>query len=319
MSDDVNDDVTDAVADAVESTESVDAIDEAEIAAQGTRKQIRREQRRVLFTSPGFIFGMIIILFWFFSAIAPGLLTEWGPKEFVTDSDGNGLVRTSPNGDAWFGTDTLGRDVYSRVIHGVRPILQVAPIATLLAIGVGTLVGLAMGYFLGWVDEILSRIIESILSIPSILMAILVIFTFGRTDTVVTGTIALLFVPPVARTVRAATLAEAQLDYVTSAKMRGERSLFIIAREIFPNITGVIVVEFTVRLGYAIFTLATLAFLGLAGGDITDPDWGVDVSQSWELIVTDIWWPTIFPAVAIATLVIGVNLVADSIEKALRS
>ena len=135
----------------------------------------------------------------------------------------------------------------------------------------------------------------------------------------VTGTIALLFVPPVARTVRAATLAEAQLDYVTSAKMRGERSLFIIAREIFPNITGVIVVEFTVRLGYAIFTLATLAFLGLSGGDVTDPDWGVDVASNWGLVVTDVWWPTIFPAVAIATLVIGVNLIADSIEKALRS
>ena len=114
-------------------------------------------------------------------------------------------------------------------------------------------------------------------------------------------------------------MAEAQLDYVTSAKMRGERSLFIISREIFPNITGVIVVEFTVRLGYAVFTLATLAFLGLSGGDVTDPDWGVDVATNWGLIVTDIWWPTIFPAIAIATMVIGVNLVADSIEKALRS
>ena len=142
----------------------------------------------------------------FFAALLPGLLTEWGPKDFVTDSDGGALVRTSPSGDAWFGTDNIGRDVYSRVIHGVRPILQVAPLATIIAIVVGTLLGMTMGYFLGWVDEILSRIIESILSIPSILMAILVIFTFGRTDTVVTGTIALLFVPPVARTVRAATL-----------------------------------------------------------------------------------------------------------------
>ena len=311
MSDDIHDDL--------EGTSEVDAVDEAEIQAAGIRKQIRREQRRVLFRSPGFVFGMIVIVFWVFAALLPGLLTEWGPKDFVTDSDGGALVRTSPSGDAWFGTDNIGRDVYSRVIHGVRPILQVAPLATIIAIVVGTLLGMTMGYFLGWVDEVASRIIESILSIPSILMAILIIFTFGRTDAVVTGTIAVLFVPPIARTVRAATISEAQLDYVTSARMRGERSLYIITREIFPNVTGVIVVEFTVRLGYAIFTLATLAFLGLAGGDITDPDWGVDVSQSYTLLGRDIWWPTIFPSLAIASLVIAVNLVADSIEKALRS
>lgn len=297
----------------------VDAIDDTDVEASGVRKQIRREQRRVLFRSPGFVFGMIVIAFWIFASLAPGVLTEWGPKDFVTDSDGGALVRTSPSGDAWFGTDNIGRDVYSRVIHGVRPILQVAPLATIIAIVAGTLLGMTMGYFLGWVDEVASRIIESILSIPSILMAILIIFTFGRTDAVVTGTIAVLFVPPIARTVRAATISEAQLDYVTSARMRGEGSFYIITREIFPNVTGVIVVEFTVRLGYAIFTLATLAFLGLAGGDITDPDWGVDVSQNYTLLGRDIWWPTIFPSVAIASLVIAVNLVADSIEKALRS
>ena len=202
MSDDTHDDL--------EGTSEVDAVDEAEIQAAGIRKQIRREQRRVLFRSPGFVFGMIVIVFWVFAALLPGLLTEWGPKDFVTDSDGGALVRTSPSGDAWFGTDNIGRDVYSRVIHGVRPILQVAPLATIIAIVVGTLLGMTMGYFLGWVDEVASRIIESILSIPSILMAILIIFTFGRTDAVVTGTIAVLFIPPVARTVRAATLSRLQ-------------------------------------------------------------------------------------------------------------
>jgi len=290
-----------------------------EVVQGGTRKQIRKEQRRVLFTTPGFIIGMAILLFWIVSAVVPELITDIDPKLPVRNADDQVLARESPNGDAWFGTDSIGRDVFSRTIHGARPILIVTPIATLIALVAGTLIGLTMGYFRGWADEVLSRLVESVLSIPTILMAILVVFTFGKTDPVIIGTIALLFTPPIARTVRAAAISEAQLDYVTSAKMRGERSLFIIGREILPNIMGLLVVELTVRLGYAIFAVATLAFLGLVGGDITDPDWGIDVANNWGKIVGDVWWPTIFPALAIASLVIGVNLVADSIDRATKS
>jgi peptide/nickel transport system permease protein len=162
-------------------------------------------------------------------------------------------------------------------------------------------------------------LLEAILSIPSILLAIVIVFSFGATTEVIIGTIAFLFIAPIARTVRAATLAESQLDYVTAARMRGEGSLFIITREIFPNIVGVVIVEVTVRLGYAIFTLATLAFLGLTGGNVTDPNWGIDVAQNYQQIVASVWWPTIFPALAIGSLVIGVNLIADSIEKVTRA
>ncbi|MEM8923136.1 MAG: ABC transporter permease [Actinomycetota bacterium] len=289
---------------------------EEESVPSQTRKQVRREQRRVLFRSPGFIVGAGIIVFWVLSAIVPDLLTTWGPKDTVRTSDGRTLISSLPNGTAWFGTDRLGRDVYSRVIFGARPILIAAPVATAIASVIGTLLGMVMGYFRGWVDEVLSRLLEAILSIPAILLAIVIIFTFGPTDPVVIGAIAFLFIAPVARTVRAATLAEAQLDYVTAAQMRGERSLFIITQEIFPNVVGVVIVEVTVRLGYAVFLLATLAFLGLSGGNATDPDWGVDVAQNYLQIVADVWWPTIFPALAIASLVIAVNLVADSIDKA---
>lgn len=284
-----------------------------------TRKQIRKEQRRVLFRSVGFIVGVTILVLWVLSALFPGLLTEWGPKEFVTNAAGEGVVREGPSGDAWFGTDRVGRDVYSRVIHGSRPVLIVAPLAAGLSVVAGTLLGLFVGYYRGWLDEIVSRIIEGFLSIPVILFAIIVLFTFGPTTPVIIGTIAVLFTPVVTRTIRAATLVEAQLDYVTSAKMRGEGSLFIITREILPNILSIIVVELTVRLGFAIFTVATLAFLGVVADDLTDANWGVDVSENYEQIVSDVWWPTVFPALAIATLVIGVNLIADSIEKALNT
>jgi peptide/nickel transport system permease protein len=289
---------------------------EAEIGGgSGTRKQIRKEQRRVLMGSPGFIVGVVIVGFWVLSAVFPGLLTTYGPKDFVDSVP----PRTGPGDGGWFGTDQIGRDVYSRVIYGSRSILIVAPLATAIAIVVGTFLGLIMGYYRGLVDEVLSRVIEAILSIPVILMAILVVFTFGQSQPVVIGTIAVLFVPAITRTIRSAAISESQLDYVMSAKMRGESGVFIISREILPNVTGLIVVELTVRLGYAVFTYATLAFLGIVATNVTDADWGIDVSQNYTAIVSDLWWPTIFPALAIASLVIGVNLIADSIDKALKS
>ena len=304
-------------------TTTTDAVDDEQSssveAPSATLAQVRREQRRVLFRSPGFLIGAGVLLFWVIAAIVPGLLTSWDPKETVMNNDGFPLIRTSPDGNAWFGTDRLGRDVFSRVIHGVRPILIAAPLATAIAAVIGTLVGLVIGYYRGWVDEVVSRLLEAMLAVPAILLAMVIIFSFGNTQTVLIGTIAFLFIAPVARTVRAATLSEGQLDYVTAARMRGESSLFIIVREIFPNVVGVVIVEITVRLGYAIFTIATLAFLGLSGGNITDADWGVDVSQNYTQVVADVWWPTIFPALAIASLVIAVNLVADSIDRALSS
>ena len=281
---------------------------------RSAKNQIRREQLRVLYRSPGFLFGVLIVGFWVFAALWPSLLTSVGPKEFVEAGP-----RIKPGSEAWLGTDKNGWDVYARIIYGARPILIVAPIATAMAVIVGTMLGLVMGYYRGWVDEVLSRVIEAILSIPIILMAILVVFTFGRSTPVIIGTIAVLFVPAITRTIRSAAIAESDLDYVMSAKMRGESGLFIVGREILPNVTGLVVVELTVRLGYAVFTYATLAFLGFVGSNITDADWGIDVSQNYEQIVRDIWWPSIFPAIAIASLVIGVNLIADSIDKALKS
>ncbi len=288
-------------------------IDEEGVVDGATRRQVQREQFKLLLKSPGFLIGFSIFMFWVVASFFPGWFTTVDPKEFTPQLD------IPPGSDAWFGTDKLGRDVFSRVIFGARPIMIVAPLAAGLAVIAGTLLGLAAGYYRGWFDEIVSRIAEALLSTPAILLAILIVVTFGSTDPVIIGTVAVLFTPPVYRTVRAAALSESRLDYVTSAKMRGESSLFIIAREILPNVIGVTVVEFTVRLGYAIFTVATLAFLGIKAGNATDADWGIDVSATWERIVSGSWWPTIFPALAIASLVIAVNLIADSIEEALSS
>jgi peptide/nickel transport system permease protein len=274
------------------------------------RRQARKERRRLLLRRPGFIVGVLILLVWIVCAIGGDRITPYPPlvPEFQPF--------LSPNATNWMGTDQLGRDVLSRVMAGARDVLIAAPIAAGISVGAGSLLGLLMGYYRGWLDDIVSRIVEALLSIPVYLMGILIVTSLGSSKIVVIGTVALLFTPIVTRTVRSAVLAEAQLDYVVSAKLRGESGLFVMTREILPNITGPIVVELTVRLGYAVFTIATLSFLGF-GLQPPSPDWGLQISETYSFIQSGYWWPAIFPALAIASLVIATNLVADSIEAVL--
>ena len=297
-------------------TDLVPEAVEPEIDRVAERRQARRERLRLLYRSPAFVIGIAIVAFWIFTGLFPDLLARYDPLDPVRTSDGSILgARLPPSSEAWFGTDQIGRDVYSRVIAGSRSVLLTAPMAAILAVIMGTMLGLVVGFYRGVVDDIISRIIEGFLSIPVILLALLAATTLGTSRIVIITVIAVLFTPVVTRTIRSAVIAEAQLDYVTSARLRGEGGLFIMVREIFPNITGTVVVELTVRIGYAIFTVATLAFLGIAAGDVTTPDWGVDINQTFVLIQAGQWWPTIFPALAIAALVIAVNLVADTIDR----
>jgi peptide/nickel transport system permease protein len=269
-----------------------------------------KERLALLRRSKSFIAGAIIVGFWVLCAIFGELLV---PKDPVASDPINDLLE--PSADNWFGTDKLGRDVFSRVIVGARDILIVAPLATILATVVGTALGLVTGYFRGWVDDVLSRIIEAILALPTIIMGLLVMVALGPSRTTLIITIGILFAPIISRTVRAAVLGERELEYVSAARLRNERTPYILFGEILPNVTGPIVVEFTVRLGYAIFVAAGLSFLGF-GIQPPAPDWGLQVSENYGVISGGFWWPVLFPSLAIATLVIGVNLVADGVASA---
>ena len=275
--------------------------------ARAERRQARKEQWRLLRRRPGFIIGCLILLFWLVCAIGGDHITPFDPINDLA------APFQKPGGSHWFGTDDLGRDVLSRVMAGARDILIVAFIAASVATVVGSMLGLIMGYVRGVADEAIGRVIEAVLSIPVILIGLLIISLLGASKPVVILTVAVLFTPIVARTVRTAVLNEAQLDYVEAAKLRGESGLYIMTREILPNVLPVIVVEFTVRVGYAIFTVATLSFLG-AGIQVPSPDWGLTISKTYNYIPSGQWWPTLFPALAIASLVIAVNLIADSIQ-----
>ena len=221
-----------------------------------------------------------------------------------------------PSAEHWFGTDQLGRDVFSRVIVGARDILTVAPLATLLATVAGTALGLVTGYFRGVVDDVISRILEAFMAMPVVIVALLAIVAVGTSNWTVVCVIGLSFAPLIARTVRAAVLSERELDYVAAAKLRREPALYIMFAEILPNVLPPILVEMTVRLGYAIFAVATLSFMGF-GIQPPSPDWGLSVSANYGMITGGFWWTVLFDSLAIATLVVGVNLMADGFQAAI--
>jgi peptide/nickel transport system permease protein len=269
----------------------------------------RRERFRFLRRSPTFLIGCVLVGIWVICAIFGNLIAPQNPQ---FPDVLNKLV--GPSGEHLFGTDRLGRDVLSRVIVGARSVLVIAPIATLLGTVVGTAVGLVTGYYRGLVDEATMRVVDAVLAIPLIITALLAVVALGPSRVTLIFVIGFVFAPIIAKTVRAAVLGEAQLEYVEAARLRNERGLYVMFAEILPNVMGPVIVEFTVRLGYAIFTIATLSFLGF-GADPSIPDWGQDISQHYQFISGDVWWPVLFPSLAIATLIVGINLVADAIAQ----
>jgi peptide/nickel transport system permease protein len=225
---------------------------------------------------------------------------------------------TAPSGAHWFGTDQLGRDVLSRVIVGARYILIVTPLATILGTILGTALGLVMGYFGGATDLIVGRLIEAVLALPFVIIAFLFVVAVGSSTGALIVIIGFVFTPLIARTVRAAVLSERHLDYLSAARLLGESRTRIMFGEILPNIMPTILVEFTVRLGYAVFAVATLGFLGF-GVQPPTPDWGTDIAANYSGLLAGYWWQVLFPVLAIASLVTAVNLITDSIEQVLNA
>ena len=264
-----------------------------------------------LLRSPSFMVGAVIVLFWVFCAV-------FGPLVVPYDPYGDDLLNTlaAPSAAHWFGTDQIGRDIFSRVVVGARPILSVAPLATLVATVAGTTLGLLTGYVGGWLDSLIGRLIEVLLALPLIVVALLVLVALGPSSGTVIGVIGIIFTPLIARTVRSAVLSERSLDYVAAAELRGEGALHIMFVEILPNVLPPILVETTVRLGYAIFTVASLSFLGF-GIQPPSADWGLAISENYGMMTGGYWWTVSFAAAATASLVVGVNLVADGVQAVL--
>ena len=268
---------------------------------------------RLLLRRPTFLVGAAILLFWVVCAIFGNAIAPHDPLA-------QQLLATNqpPSAAHWFGTDQLGRDVFSRIVAGVRYILLVSLLATVLGTVLGTAIGLVMGYLGGVADIVVGRLIEAVLAFPLVVLAFLFIVALGTSPPVIIFVVGFVFTPIIARTVRSAVLVESQLDYLSSARLLGEKPAYIMFTEITPNVLPTVLVEFTVRLGYAIFTIAALSFLGF-GVQPPTPDWGADIAVNYVTLGAGYWWQTLFAALAIASLVIAINLVTDSIEQVIAS
>jgi peptide/nickel transport system permease protein len=283
-----------------------------------TPDRVRRETIRQILRSPAFAIGAIVTLFWVACALFAENVVPYDP---INDTFGLASYE-SPSWKHPFGLDRLGRDIFVRVLVGARSVIEIAPAVSLLGVGLGSLLGLLMGYFGGWVDNVIGRVIDAVLAVPFIVVGILVLTALSaRAEGITVSSpklivvIGLAFAPIVARTVRAAILVERDLDYVQAAKLRGERAPYIMLVEILPNVMGPIVVELTIRLGYAVFAVATLAFVGY-GPQPPSPDWGLQIAEQYA-DVTLAWWAVVFPGLAIASLVVAINLIADAVQQVL--
>ncbi|MGP4011638.1 ABC transporter permease [Streptomyces sp. 4N124] len=264
---------------------------------------------RTLRTSRTAVIGLSIVAVHMVIALLAPLLTSYDP---IANTPSEALL--GPSRDHWAGTDQYGRDVLVRVLYGGRYALGVSVSATVLTVAVGTVIGCAAALRGGWFDDVLGRVLDALLSVPSILALLVVVTALGTGPAVIVLAIAVVSVPQIVRVVRGAALAVVPADYVTAARARGESTWSILRREVLPNITDVVCVEFAMRASWVVLLISSLSFLGF-GADPPTPDWGLMVAEN-RTAITVVPMASLAPIIALATLVVGLNLVADGLSKA---
>ena len=277
----------------------------------------------IIFESRVATVGLVMVLFW----LLVGLLSlVWTPYE---PNASDFLQNLPPNGTNWLGTDHLGRDITSRLMQGTQVILLktrlpggdisipggVAIWGVFGSLLLGVTLGLNAGYRGGWWDQIIMQILDALIAFPRIVLYLVVIAALGQGDIVMILAITITGAPGVARLARSLALDIKTRDYIRAAETRGESVGFIMFREILPNARGPLLVDAMLRVGYAIFAIGTLGFLGI-GLPPPDPDWGNMVNEARRNIFSN-QAAVIWPSLAIATLVIGLNLFADGLREEL--
>ncbi len=257
--------------------------------------------------------GAFLVLFWVVVAILAPLLAPFDPNSSIQPFAKPGIAAAKGGGTFWLGTDHIGRDILSRIIWGSRTVLIYAPLATLSAYTVGILMGLLAGYRRGWVDDILSRVADIILSFPVLVLYIIIIATIGASGINIIIAITFASSPGIMRIVRGLVLDLRNRDYVAAAQTRGESDWKVMLVEILPNARGPLIVDACLRLGYVIITIGVLGFLGL-GLPPPDPDWGGMVNETRQMAMA---FPhmTLYPCIAISSLILGFNLMADGLRE----
>lgn len=276
----------------------------------------------LLFVSKTAVVGLAIVLFWVIVAICAPLLTPYGPTEQDWKAPNQGPSAAHP-----LGTDELGRDLWARLMYGARIVLVILPVSpkfwlpggtavwgVFASLLIGATLGLLSGYRGGWPDEIIMRLLDAMMSIPIILLYLIIVAAIGASAVNVVLAIAIVGTPGVARLVRGLAMDIRTRDYVHAAETRGESMFYIMFVEILPNAKGPIIIDAMLRMGYAIFAMGTLGFLGL-GLPPPSPDWGSMVAKGREFILAGSPWAALWPSLAIASLVVGLNLFADGLRE----
>ena len=264
--------------------------------------------------------GFVLVAFWVGVGVVSLIWTPYSPT--ATDF----TQHLSPSSAHPLGTDHLGRDLLSRLMAGTQVILiktrlpgglvfpgGVALWGVLGSLALGTLLGLQGGYRGGWTDQAMMQVLDALIAFPRIVLYLIVIAALGQGDWVVILAITVTGTPGVARLVRGMTLDIRHRDYVQAARTRGESTRYILFREILPNVQGPLLVDAMLRVGYAIFTIGTLGFLGI-GLPPPDPDWGSMVNDARRYIFAHPM-AVVWPSAAIASLVVGLNLLADGLQE----
>jgi peptide/nickel transport system permease protein len=256
--------------------------------------------------------GAGIIAFWATVAALAPVIAPFDPNATLQPFATPGEAAIG-GGRFWLGTDAIGRDILSRIIWGSRTVLVYAPAATAAAYLIGGLAGLVAGYYRGLVDDVLSLLANVVLAFPVLVLFILIITSIGSSGLNIVVAIVFAGAPGIMRIVRGLVLEIRDRDFVAAAEIRGEATWYILLIEILPNIRGPLVVDACLRLGYVIVTIGVLGFLGL-GLPPPDPDWGGMINEARPATLA---FPhmAIFPGIAISSLVLGCNLLADGLRE----
>ncbi|MEN2465709.1 ABC transporter permease [Ornithinibacillus sp. JPR2-1] len=269
-----------------------------------------KDSLRQLRKNPFAIAGMIIILFFILIALLAPLITSY-PYDKI-----NPVNRLQPpSGEHWFGTDDVGRDIFTRIAYGARISLQVGFFAVTGALLFGTLLGVIAGYYGRWIDMIISRIFDILLAFPSILLAIAIVAILGASLQNALIAIAIVNIPIFGRLIRSKVISLREEEFIMAARAQGMKNGRIIFHHILPNSVAPIIVQATLSFGTAILEAAALGFLGL-GAQPPDPEWGAMLASSRDFIQLAPW-TLIFPGVSIMLVVLGFNLVGDGLRDAL--
>jgi peptide/nickel transport system permease protein len=263
-----------------------------------------------LILNPSAMAGLGLLGLMVFLALIAPLIARYGPNTVNINA-----LNQDPSLNHWFGTDNLGRDMWSRVLYGGQISLPAGLGVVAIAFGIGTPMGVIAGYTGGIVDDIIMRLVDVLLAFPGILLAIGVVAILGPSLTSAVVAVGITTIPGFARIARGSTLRAREQEYVEAARAQGAGSLHIIFRHILPNIIDPLIVLATLSLGSAILATAALSFLGL-GTQPPTSDWGTLLSQGYEHMFQS-WSEVTFPGLAIVISVLGINLLGDGLSDAL--